>query len=361
MVDKRINLEPVITGKQSEFEEVTSEDIQERVEKSMLTSVHGLAEELADELKTVDRQSLQAEAERLTAQISEASDPTQKADLQVQLIFQYITLISRVQNGGDKGFIPSLAKEVRGFDCSLSVWSLKDHLANLPDIKFSFGYPSGHAVGIVDIADGRKLYVDAQNGFVSEVEIEERFDENAGGTAYPIYEVINSRRLSGNTPNEGNISLTRPDGSDYLPKYFGIREDGVLHTIGNMFMLAFPDSPVFFTESGNKFRESIGIPELDKPLAERLKVFLEEWRNAGENYEVLAEQLNNSFSDGELTTINEYRQKCREIYQRNFQPLVDKVAGGKVIQDTKFQQLSEEDHKEFRKRKKFNGGSNSKQ
>lgn len=42
-----------------------------------------------------------------------------------------------------------------------------------------------------------------------------------------------------------------------MPKYLGVRKDGVLHTLGNMHMLVNPESPVYGTETARRFREQL--------------------------------------------------------------------------------------------------------
>ena len=93
---------------------------------------------------------------------------------------------------------------MQGIDCSLSAWALKEKLqsATGPNLSFEFGYPPGHAVGIITVADGKRLYVDAQNGFVEEVELQQVSDPKDPNMAYPIFEVISSKRMSGNLPDE---------------------------------------------------------------------------------------------------------------------------------------------------------------
>ena len=132
----------------------------------------------------------------------------------------------------------------------MSAWSLKEKLSttNQADLTFDFGYPADHAVGVVTIADGRRLYVDAQNGYIAQVELETVEDPDQPKTAYPISKIAQSTRLT---------SPRRPDGSDFLPTYLGVRKDGALHTLGNMHMLINRESPVFDTQVAERFRASL--------------------------------------------------------------------------------------------------------
>ncbi len=294
----KTTIETIVGGEFSGELEGNETEIKAAIEQAILDSIKGLPEELAKKLGTVDPAPLKERAGQLLSEIQQESDPQKRAGLQKELIFQHIALISRVQNGGDKGFIPSVAREVDGLDCSLSAWALKEKLASagVPDLQYEFGYPSGHAVGIVSIADGRKLYVDAQNGFVSEIEVQQVQDEANPDTAYPIYEVTKSSRLSGNIPGEGEVALARPDGSDYLPKYLGIQESGLLHSIGNLHMLVSKESPTYNTETAARFRDA----------------------------------LNNDPAEWE-----------------HFQQFVEKIAGGKVIQETEFEKQSQQHRNEY--------------
>ena len=272
--------------------EIDSENFQDRITESILENVRGLTEHLALEFGSVDVESIEEKVQLLHRKIEAESDPDALAHLQIQLIQQHVALICQVQNGGDKGITPSIAKEVHGIDCTMSSWALKEKLQSVRELSFNFGYPSGHAVGVVNLADDRTLYVDAQNGLLEEVQLEEVEDENNLDTAYPIYQIMESAQSSGGIPHE-EITGIRKEGSGYIPRYLGIREDGILHTIGNLHMLTNEESPIYDTETARQFRESLG---------------------------------QNS---------------------QNFDLFVDKVTGGKVIQETKFEKLSQEHHKEW--------------
>jgi len=234
------------------------EELRTKIEQAILDQVHGLPEELAVKLGTVDPVSLNARAKEIQEQIKTETEPKKRADLQIEFIFQNITLISRVQNGGYFGFTPALAREKSGLDCSLSAWALKEKLLGLPDIKYEFGFPDGHTVGIITIADGRRLYVDAQNGFVAEIEIEEVHDEEHPNTAYPIYKISRYARMSGNIPNEGNVRLTNSGGDESIPNYLGIGKSGLPATIYNMHVFtADQNEDVYHTEIAKKFRATL--------------------------------------------------------------------------------------------------------
>lgn len=241
--------------------ESSVEALKQQLEDSILKGVEGLPELLANQLGTVNADLLNEDAQRLLKEIEKESDPDKLSALQVELIFRYIAITGRVQNGGDKGFLPTVTKEVQGMDCSLSVWALKQKLQNVKELKFAFGYPVEHAVGIIEIADGRTLYVDAQNGFVEEVQLQEVQDPNTPDTVYRIFEVKEKKTLSGHLPKEGEVTMTRPEGNDYVPKYLGIQKDGLLHTLGNMHMLLNPESPVFQSATAKRFREQLGMPD----------------------------------------------------------------------------------------------------
>jgi len=335
-----------VSGKKLEGE-LTTENIEEKIENSILDGVRGLPESLAEKLNTVDASVLNGKAAELLSQISQEQNPQRLAELQTELIYQYIGVISRVQNGGDKGFVPSVAKEVDGLDCSLSAWALKEKLqsAGITNMSFEFGYPPGHAVGVIKVADGRRLYVDAQNGFVEEVELGQVTDPNNPDTAYPIFEVRASKRIAGHLPNEGEVTRARQEGSDYVPQYLGVRKDGLLHTLGNMHMLANPGSPTFYTESAKRFREGIGMPEPEPVLYEAGKRTLERWQAAGAVDADWDKYVTEGMGE-KLPQAVEYNQQWSKYWEK-FNRLVDKIAGGKTIYDTKFGELEEKHHTDY--------------
>ncbi len=265
-------------GVSIESPETGQEAFIKQFDRSMLEAVKGIPEELAERLGTADASEINARIDGLRSRLESETDPAARAEFQIQLIDQIVTLISNVQGSGEKAFTPSLARELGEMDCSLSAWSLKEKLSatEQDDVSFEFGYPADHAVGMVTVADGRRLYVDAQNGYIAEVELETVVDPDQPNTAYPISKISRSTRL---TPPR------RPGGSDYLPTYLGVRKDGTLHTLGNMHMLINRDSPVFNTQVGEKFRTS-----LDQKI--------ENWKK--------------------------------------FEQLAGEIAGGAVIQETKF-------------------------
>lgn len=325
-------------AKEITAEEITAENLMKNIEDSILEGVRKLPELFADKLNTVDAVGLNDRANNLLSKIKQEQDPKKQAELQTQLIYQYIGIISSVQNGGDKGFIPSVAKEVDGLDCSLSAWALKEKLqsAEVPNMYFEFGYLLNHAVAVIKVADDRSLYVDAQNGFVQEVELEEVKDKDNQDTAYPIFEITKSNRIKGylpGYPDDIETTRARPEGSDYVPQYLGVREDGLLHTLGNMHMLINPNSPTFYTESAKRFRAGIGMLEPDPDLYE-----------AGRNRYLLEEEVE---WEGKLKGKAEEYNKNWEKYWEIFKPLIDKVAGGKTIYETKFKDLQEKHHNEY--------------
>lgn len=265
------------------------EEYKEALEQAMLEAVQNLPDELANELGTIDASALEQRAKEIQKALRQEGEEKKRAELQIELIYQFITLISRVQGPGDKAITPALARELKEMDCSLSAWSLKEKIANsgVKDLDFEFGYPANHAVGMVKLADGRQLYVDAQNGFAVEVTLSEVVDSDKPDTAYPIYEMNVVQKLSAEVPGEGVIEMGRTDGSDHVPQYLGVRTDGALHTLGNMHMLVNPDSSIYNTNVALTFRE----------------------------------RLNND-----------------EDNWQAFQDQVHEVAGGSVIQETKFYQ-----------------------
>lgn len=260
-----------IAGGAVTVEGLTEGNFEEKIGQAIMESVKGVPEALAAR-HGVDAEALNRRAEELLAQMDPEMEPSELARLQTELIYQYITLTSRVQNQADRGFTPALAKETEGMDCTLSAWSLKQKLeaAEVPNLKFEFAYPSDHATGFVTDALGRQLYVDAQNGFIAEVRTQEITDPENQDTAYPIFEVTSSDIIKGHIPGEGEVAVTRPGGSGYVPKYMGIRKDGALHTVGNLHMLSNPESPIYETMVAKKFRQT---SHDDPQLPAKLEMF----------------------------------------------------------------------------------------
>lgn len=279
----------------------------------MMEGVHELPEKLALHLGTVDPAPYLQEAFYLRQQIEHETDNELLSRLQQKLIFQYMAIISRVQNGGEKGITPSVAEEVHGIDCSMSTWCLKEKLQGVPRLDYKFGFPSGHAIGIVTLANGQTMYIDAQNGFMSAVELQEAEDENVDRTAYPLYEITKSQSIECELPNEGIVRMTRPDGCDYLPKYLGVREDGLLHTMGNFHMFTNPTSPIFFTKAARQFRRQLGIVDHDQ----------------GEN------------------EAPKYVNECNEAWERFDEGTLKSIAKGATIYETKFGEMAQSHHDEW--------------
>ncbi len=328
-----------ISGKRPEGE-ITAENFKEVLEKSMLEAVNGLLDELlAEKLGTVDAKALNKKAQELLQDILQEKDLQKLSELQIKLIHQYISTTSAVQNGGDKGFTPSIAREVDGMDCSLSAWVLKEKLQGA-GVEFEFGYLPGHAVGVVTLADKRKVYVDAQNGIIEEVNLEEV--ANADETdkklalAHNIFEV---KRVSGE-----KVAIMRKDGSEYTPKYIGLSKDGLLHTLGNMFMFANPQSPTFYSETGRKFREGIGMSEMEPEVYGAGKTAMENWQADKapdeEMNKYFAQAMGDNLQKG-IAYLEVYKTR-----QAKFQVLVEKIAGGQTIMDdkSKFGILERQNH-----------------
>jgi hypothetical protein len=344
-VIKNTQAAEMVIGKPVEGE-VTAENYLAHLEQTILDNVNGLPEELAEQLGLNTEPFNQRVAE-LQEAISSEDDPDKLAELQHELIYQHIALTSSVQNGGDKGFTPAVAREVQGMDCSLSAWSLKERLGDSAKLQgFEFGYPPGHAVGIVTDSRGDKLYVDAQNGFVSRVELEQVYDENVPNTTYPIYEIKSEEPIKGHLPDGSEVHMTREGGVAYVPKYLGIKEDGVHHTIGNMHMLYNATSPTYGTEEAYRFREYLGIPTVDDYMQHRVHKGVKRWEESGASDDEFNRYVNESVGD----RIEDAKRHKAELEQttEGFRQFVDEVGGGRVIHETKFAALQEDHHKQWR-------------
>ncbi len=279
-----------IGGKTVDIEgSLSVDEIKSRIEATILEEVRGLPEELAQRQGIGEVSAFLARAQELTQKLESEEDLQRRSELQVELVYQYIAAISQVQRTGDKAFTPALARELGEMECSLSAWSLKEKVlsSGVSDISFDFSYSPGHAAALLTVADGKKLYVDAQNGFVARVELNQVTDEQNPDTAYPIFEITASEILPGHLPDGREVTLTRPNGSSHMPQYLGISKDGTLHTVGNMHMLINQESPVLNTQVAKQFRATLG----ERPS---------EWAT--------------------------------------FEKMVEKIADGKVIEETRFAQ-----------------------
>jgi hypothetical protein len=262
----------VMTSKESE-EQIADISL-ENLKEEMFRGVHGLPERLAGILGTVDPGPYLKRADELREALAHEDRPEEEAKLQQQLIFQYMSIISRVQNGGDRAITPALAEETKGLDCSLSGWCLQEKLRDVPNLECKIGNPVGHVVNIITLANGQTLYADAQNGFMSSIEWKEVKDPACPDTASPIYEVDESktRRIACELPDGSTTLMVRPDGCDYTPKHFDVSEDGLRPTIGNFHMLLSPTSPIFGTEAAERFRAKLGIPAPSEELTLAFRV-----------------------------------------------------------------------------------------
>lgn len=333
--------------------ECDSEKFKSQLEQSMLEGVHGLPERLGVRMGTMDPAPYLERATELRAQMEKVSDKEALAKLQQELIFQYLAIISRVQNGGDRGITPAIAEEVGGIDCSLSAWCLKEKLQGVPNLNCGFGSPTGHAVCIVTLANGQTLYVDAQNGFAINVQMKQVRDDKVSKTAYPIYEVDEDKnqRITATLPREGEVNMTRTDGCDYMPKYFGVREDGLHMTIGNYHMLLHPTSPIFTTEAAKRFRQQLGIPApsasveaaFDDVSPAAYKRFQTEGKSDDDLERFLREALHERHAayEGQAEA---YARLCHEKWDEFNERFVSQITDGATIYDTKYGQLAQEHH-----------------
>src|SRR3989338_6600328 len=86
-VDEKFSEEPIGESKQ---------EIITALESTMMRALHGLPEELAKRTGSVDAEILNARADQLIQELASHQDPIERAKLQTELIYQYITLMSRV-------------------------------------------------------------------------------------------------------------------------------------------------------------------------------------------------------------------------------------------------------------------------
>ena len=103
-------------GVSIESPETDREAFIEQFDRWMLEAVKGLPDELAERLDTVDVKEINDKLAQLRSQLESEIDPTTRAELQIQLIDQIVTLISNVQGSGAKAFTPSLARELGEMD-----------------------------------------------------------------------------------------------------------------------------------------------------------------------------------------------------------------------------------------------------
>jgi len=348
------------------------QDYQSQLEAIMLQQVHNLPELLAKRLGTSNPEPFNRRAKELHTQIQEATsrsaDANDVAYLQVELIFQHLALISRVQNGGDSGFLPSVAKEVDGIDCSLSAWCLQEKLQGVPMLTFKSGYARGHAIAILTLANSKKVYVDAQNGFVTEIAMEEAKDEGQPKTAYPIYKITPTARLSGHLEGEGEITMAREDGCDYLPPYVGVHASNLLHSVGNMHMLwrASPEAigdPAFWnvyrTKTAEAFRKNMSLPAFDATLYGKIDTAFKRWKKESGYHDefvkyVLRElDIETAMTEPDaILMLQTHLQSCEEAMKK-FEAWKEIGEGGATLCDTKFEELSQTHHQRWKDEQKI--------
>ena len=160
----------------------------------------GSNSEFIDSLERELEQSLEGHLEYLARQQNKELSPlpqlSQEATAQEQLEYMQILVgnIYAVQNGNSAGITPKISKELNGMDCSMSTWTMKHELAKT-NIKFAWGMPVEHAVGIVKLADEKLYYADGQNGFIEQVEADIK-ELPEGGRILQIknYKEIGDRR-----------------------------------------------------------------------------------------------------------------------------------------------------------------------
>ncbi|MBM3230987.1 hypothetical protein FJZ28_01525 [Candidatus Peregrinibacteria bacterium] len=342
---------------------LTGANYQKRLEAQMLQDLHGLPEQLAARLGTVNPEPFNRRAAELREEIGKAKSPEDVAALQVQLIYQYIAIISRVQNGGDSGFLPSLAREVEGIDCSLSAWCLQEKLQGVPQLTFQSGYARGHAIAILTLANGKIVYVDAQNGFVTQVDLQEEKDTAHPKTAYPIYKISNPQRLSGHLEGEGEVMIAREDGCDYLPPYVGVHPSNILHSVGNMHMLwrLTPEAvgdPAFWnvyrTKAAAEFRQNMRLPPLDTAVYAAIDEAFATWkRESGYHKDYVpfvlkALEEKAGLSEGAARQILQgHFEECDRLMGK-FEAWKENGEGGVTLADTRFDGLSEAHHQQWR-------------
>jgi len=288
---------------ENEWSDLIEGDFKKTFEQKMLKWVKNLPEEISENLWVDGVDKINECASEIVMKIKEESNLEKIADLQIQLIFQYIALTSRVQNWWMHWVLPWICREINWLDCSISTWCLKEKLeaSGIDNIDFSFWCPSWHVVWVIKLADERQLYVDAQNWFINEVELNQVYDEDHLDTAYPIYEIVNSKLLSGNIPTIWSTSMARKEGSNYLPQYLWIDKSWVSLTIWNFHMMALEpdeDMKTYSTNIASKFRH-------------KLHNDITQWKK--------------------------------------FEEFVSQETWWKVIQETKFEQLSYDHHSNYRR------------
>lgn len=190
------------------------------------------------------------------------------------------------------------------------------------------------------------IYVDAQNGLVARIELEQVHDENVPDIAYPIYEIKSHEPIKGRLPDGSEVYMTREGGSDYVAKYLGIKKDGTQHTIGNMHMLWNATSPTYNTKAARVFRESLGIPTVDEDMQRRVQEGVKRWEDDGADDDAFNRYVNEAVGD-RVGDAQEHQAELERTTE-GFRQFMEDVQGGKVIYETKFAELETEHHKQWR-------------
>lgn len=136
---------------------------------------------------------------------------------QLDFLRQLTARINAVQNGNNAGITPRLSRELCGMDCSMSTWAMRHELAKT-DLKFEWGAPTGHSIGMITLSNGETYYADGQGGFVEKVEVESR----PIADDVKVFEIKNWQEVQSRHPN-------------FFPRYvFSSPNMGVVLTLGNL-------------------------------------------------------------------------------------------------------------------------------
>lgn len=202
--------------------------------------------ELEGHLETLARQ--QGKELRPLPELRAESTPEEQLDFLRQLTAR----INAVWNENNAGITPRLSRELNGMDCSMSTWVMRHELAKT-GLKFEWGAPTGHSIGMVTLSNGETYYADGQGGFVEQVEVESR--PIAGDVK--VLEIKNWQEIQSRHQT-------------FFPRYvFSSPDMGIVLTLGNLNSMLYEQHLEKVTDAEKiQYSEDARIVEQLQPYAQ---------------------------------------------------------------------------------------------
>lgn len=233
------------------LELVYSSDLKDLVGNMLIKAVEELPELIGEKLG-LDFHVFGEKATNIIDSLRLEDEIGIRSDKQVELIFTYLAMITRVQGKTDDAFTPELAKERAEINSTLGCWSLKQKLesSGVEDVSFDFGYTPNQEVGVVRIANGKTLYVDTRTGFVAEITLQEKKKEESDASVASLYDVLSLSPIL--NPDES----PKP-GIEKVPTQMRIEHNGTLQWLGKLALLSDTESSMYTSDTATQFRDAI--------------------------------------------------------------------------------------------------------